>query len=119
MPRSLLSNEFDEAAMVREMVLSEAGGKEVALAKVGRAISESKWTVRGIFHGKRKEIGGRLSVRIRQAYLNFCRRQLAKTEASLRIAEGLCGNDDFADFHTEIADLASRISAAQSRLPGD
>lgn len=117
---------YNEAELVREMVLAEASGKEIALATVGRAIGVSRWTVRGIFHGKRKDIGGRLSVRIRQAYLNFCRRQLAKAEASLCIAEGLLRHDTPGNFHdeiyrcqSEISDLARRISDAQSRLPGD
>lgn len=118
MSRTRLCSEFDEAAMVREMVLAEAGGKEIALTKVGRAVGVSKWTARGIFDGRRKDIGGRLSTRIRQAYLDHCRRQLAKAEARLRMAQGLCGNDSFEDFHTAIADLASRIQEAQSRLQG-
>lgn len=118
MPRSILANiEIDEASMVRRMVSAEASGTDVtsAMAKVGRAIGTSRWTVWGIYHGRRKDIGGTLMRKVRLAYVGHCERQLARFEAELRIAKARCGDDRFSDLDREIADLAAKIADARER----
>ena len=104
--------------MVRAMVLHSDEDRDAALRRLGRSIG-GYWTARGLFYGRRKDIGGSLSRKVRQAYLDWCRLKFAQAEARLRIAEQGCGEDaGFADFHTELADFLARLQQAERTAKG-
>lgn len=108
----------DEAEMVRVMVLHSGEDRDAALRRIGRSIG-GYWTARGLFYGRRKDIGGSLSRKVRQAYLDWCRLKFAQAEARLRLAEQGCGEDAcITDIHSSLADILVRIQQAERTAKG-
>ena len=111
-------SEINEAAvLVRRLVSHEAETmeREPAMRSVGRNIRAGYWTTWGLYHRRRKTVGADLMMKLRRAYLAFCRHEIEKLEAELLEQQKRCGNDSLENLAAEIAALAEKVRAASDQ----
>jgi hypothetical protein len=65
--------------------------------------------------GRAKTVEGGLFARIRAAYIDLCRAQVAKLQHEIAIEKAIHEDDDLASLEAEATALASKIEAARAR----
>lgn len=110
-------NPTDEGReMLRALLADKQVALEPAMSSVARATGMSKWGVWNLYHGRRKSLAATTLMAIRREYIRLCERQLARAEADLRWARGLCGDESITDIAAALAAVAQDVQAAKARV---
>lgn len=86
-----------------------------ALRAIARRLRVSEWTLHNIKRGRPKAVKDTIGTRLEAAYIELCRRQLARWEHQLSIAEAT-SDDNFDDLRQAYADMAALIAARSAHL---
>jgi uncharacterized protein (DUF4415 family) len=101
-------------AMLADMIeVERAESEEEALRAIGRRAKVGFWTLHNIKRGRAKSVKDAILDRLEADYLDLCRRQLARWQHQLNIAEAT-SDDNFDDLRRAISDVASRLADARA-----
>lgn len=102
----------------RRLVAAEARGPgdlEPAMRRLEARTGIGFWTIWGLWHRKRKEVGHDLFSRLRHAYLSICERQLSSLKHEVALQKALCGDDAFEDIASEMENLLARLETLKAK----